>query len=286
MSDVDTIDDVELFYHSHPISLRQILGKLKQKGIAFGEPGTLLDPETLQEHDQDHFGGIQANDVLADLAGIGRGSKVLDLCCGLGGPARYPARHHGCCVTGLDLTDSRVEGARALTRMTGLDDRVGFVRGNALDLPFEAASFDVVIGQEAFCHIGDKRRLIFECARVLRRGGRLAFTDILATEATKPATHARLEREMTFHALGSRAGYEALMAEAGLQQDCFEDLGRVWEAILADRLAMYRGLKAQTIEAFGESHFRSWDAAYAFFVGCYSTGELTGGRFLARKLND
>ena len=280
MSDAAIIDDVEQFYLTHPISLRQILDKLKAEGISLED----LHEDLLQAHDQDHFGGVAANDVLADFAGLHAGTKVLDLCCGLGGPARYLAQNYGCCVTGLDLTESRVDGARALTRMTGLSERVGFVQGNALEMPFGEASFDVVIGQEAFCHIADKGRLIDECARVLRRGGRLAFTDILATGETTRATRERLEREMTFHALNTQGDYLQSMEGAGLVVDCFEDLSRTWEAILVDRLAMYRGLKAQTVAAFGEAHFRKWDEAYAHFVACYASGELGGGRFLARRL--
>ena len=45
------------------------------------------------------------------------------------------------------------------------------------------ASFDVVIGQEAWCHVPDKPRLIAECARVVKPGGVIAFTDILRTPA-------------------------------------------------------------------------------------------------------
>ncbi len=56
-----------------------------------------------------------------------------------------------------------------------------------------------------------------------------------------------------------------------------------WRVILIDRLAMYRSLKDQTIERFGSTHFTKWDNAYSFFVGLYETGELGGGRFLARR---
>ena len=54
--------------------------------------------------------------------------------------------------------------------------------------------------------------------------------------------------------------------------------------ILLERLAMYRSLKDQTVERFGNEHFEKWDKAYSFFVGLYSSGELGGGRFLAQKI--
>jgi hypothetical protein len=46
-------------------------------------------------------------------------------------------------------------------------------------------------------------------------------------------------------------------------------------------------VKDQTVERFGEGQFMKWDDAYSFFVSRYETGELGGGRFLARRhLND
>ena len=64
---------------------------------------------------------------------------VLDVCSGMGGPARYLAWKTGCDVTGLDITASRVEGATELTRLAGLAGSVRFVHGNALAMPFQDA---------------------------------------------------------------------------------------------------------------------------------------------------
>ncbi len=67
--------------------------------------------------------------------------------------------------------------------LVGLDHLVSFRHGNALAMPFGVAEFDVVIGQEAWCHVPDKARLIGECSRVLKPGGVIAFTDILRQPA-------------------------------------------------------------------------------------------------------
>ncbi len=183
MGDAAHAGSVVGFYDTHPISQTQILQKLERQGVDL----TTLTEDILQQHDQDHFGGLAANDALAAAAGLNDTTRVLDLCCGLGGPARYMAQHYGCRVTGVDLTQSRIDGARTLTDMTRQSDRVTFLCANALDLPLDDRSFDVVLSQEAFCHIPDKPRLIAECARVLVPGGPLAFTDILATRKTTDA---------------------------------------------------------------------------------------------------
>lgn len=272
-------DAVVAFYDTHPINERQILDKLARDGV---DPAALTQ-DILQKYDQDHYGGVEANDALAALAGINRECHVLDVCCGMGGPARYLAHRYGCRVTGIDLAESRIEGARRLTSMTGLDERVEFHNGNALEMPFADASFDVVISQEAFCHIPNKDRLIAQCARVLKPGGRMAFTDILTTDGTGQDSLGRLEREMAFRELGSTQTYRRAFERAGCPDWEVRDLGEEWRVILMERLAMYRSLKDQTIERFGAAHFAQWDDAYGFFVGLYETGDLGGGRFLVRR---
>src|SRR3546814_3455016 len=97
--------------------------------------------------------------------------SLLDIGCGLGGAARHFARACGCTVTGVDLTPEYVAVAEALTRMVGQADRVAFRAGSALDLPFEAASFDAATLLHVGMNIPDKDRLCAEAARVLKPGG-------------------------------------------------------------------------------------------------------------------
>src|SRR5262245_26515044 len=110
------------FYNRHPLNEGQILGSLAK----LGKQAYDLKPEDLFEFDQDHYGGVDAVDALAERAGIGAASNVLDLCCGLGGPARYLAWRYRCQVTGIDITRSRIESASRLTELVGLADRVRF----------------------------------------------------------------------------------------------------------------------------------------------------------------
>ena len=279
MSQAGQSSTVVAFYDAHPINEQQILAALGNKGISLEE----LTEDVLQDHDQDHFGGLEANEILATQAGIQRQHHVLDVCSGMGGPARYLAQRIGCRVTGLDLTESRYRSAIRLTRLVKLEHVVDFRLGNALDMPFEDATFDVVIGQEAWCHVPEKPRLIAECARVVKPGGTIAFTDILRRAPLPPAEWERLEREMTFPTLETLEGYRLLLAERGCTLTACDDLSDHWARILVQRLGMYRGLKADTVRKFGAEHFRRWDDTYAFFVGLFGEGKLGGGRFVARR---
>lgn len=272
-------DPVVAFYDSHPINEEQILNTLRSRGASLEG----LTEEVLKEHDQDHFGGIESNDILAASAGISPDHLVLDVCSGLGGPARYLAHRIGCRVVGLDFTESRHLAAQRLTRMVGLDHLVTFRHGDAQDMPFADETFDVVIGQEAWCHVPEKPRLIAECARVLKPGGAVAFTDILRRDRLTSAEMERLKREMTFPVLETLDGYAAVLENCGCRVEHREDLSGVWTEILKQRLTMYRGLESETVRRYGAEHYRKWDSAYAFFVGLFSEGKLGGGRFVARK---
>ena len=270
---------VNVFYNTHPISESQVLNKLEQTGA----DTSILTVELLQHHDQDHFGGLAATDALARHAKINESTHVLDLCCGLGGPARYLAYHHGCRVTGVDMNTDRLAGAVRLTERTKLEDRVLFHHANALQTGLADETFDVIVSQEAFCHIPDKKTLIAECVRLLKPGGCIVYTDILARNSMTNEIRSRLESEMAFSELSTLEQYCHLLEEKGCPVVEVEDLSDDWAQILIDRLAMYRSLKEQTVSSFGLAHFQKWDRTYSFFVGLYRSGELGGGRFVVRK---
>ena len=270
---------VTQYYDSHPINEEQILRTLASKNIALEG----LTQDVLKDYDQDHYGGVQANDILAQKAGVQSEHIVLDVCSGVGGPSRYLAYRYGCRVVGLDFTESRYRAAQYLTRLVGLDHLVSYRHGNALAMPFGDAEFDVAIGQEAWCHVPDKARLIEECARVLRPGGVIAFTDILRQPALADPEWQKLAREMTYADLGSFERYRTLLEQNGFAIESCDDLSDDWAEILKNRLAMYRNLKDETIRRFGAAHYEAWDRSYSFFVGLYQVDKLGGARFVARK---
>src|SRR3989304_2623024 len=123
-----------------------------------------------------HVGGVQETDILAGKAQIKKHSRVLDVCSALGGPARHLAQKFGCQVTGLDATKTMFNEAVTRTEAMNLSGQVDFKLGDALEMPFANESFDVVWGQDAWCYVTDKKRLVKECHRVLKPHGTIAFT--------------------------------------------------------------------------------------------------------------
>jgi len=176
-----------------------------------------------------HLGLQYATEALADkLAGLGVDSswRLLDLCCGWGGPTRYVAERFGCRITGIDITQRSIDLAREGAKGTDVEPLIEFRQGDALDLPLGAGEVDLVWSQDAFCHIPDRRRLLSECSRVLRAGGYLAFTDWLRGEFITPEELRAYCAAWSFPTLETLDSYRPLLAEAGFEVVSCEEVGR------------------------------------------------------------
>ncbi|MGI9414858.1 MAG: class I SAM-dependent methyltransferase [Hyphomicrobiales bacterium] len=270
---------VEL-YDRHPISAEQILGKLKSlRGHLDG-----LTPPDLYDHDQDHYGGLDANAALARAAGLKPGMRVADFCAGLGGPARYLAHECGVRVTGIELNAGRAAGARELVRLVGLEDRVDIIEGNVLAVPLADNVFDAVVSQEALLHVPDKAGALAEARRVLKPGGRLAFTDWIVHAPLDQSDAELLWQGLAAQTLQSIPGYQALIAQSGLVPDCTQDLTEVWAVILERRFEMYKALRRKTSGAGLPEGEDAFYRAYVRLVDLVKSGALGGGRFAAHKV--
>ena len=153
---------------------------------AAGKDPDHLTPDDLAPVDEFHGGQRPATVRLAELVGFTGSERVLDVGAGLGGPSRYLAWHYGCRVSGVDLTAEFVRIAEMLTRLTRLAEKADFRQGNALELPFEDMSFDVVWSQNAAMNIADRERLYREMHRVLKPGGKLALQEVAAGPGGSP----------------------------------------------------------------------------------------------------
>lgn len=147
-----------------------------------------LSIDDLAGLDEFHLGWREQTARLAADAGFSAGMNVLDVGCGIGGPARYFAERYQCRVTGLDLTPEFVAAAKMLTQRCGLADKATFETASALAMPFAAESFDAACLIHVGMNIADKTGLFSEVRRVLRRGGRFAVYDVMMMDET-PLTY-------------------------------------------------------------------------------------------------
>lgn len=145
---------------------------MKRKGLykpTIEEAIELSGIETL------HPGGFELTKRTAEVVHLGPGTRMLDVSSGRGTQALFYAREYGAEVTGIDIAPEMVEAATSLAREAGLEDRVAFQLGDSQRLPFEDASFDVVVNE---CAVGipeDSQAVLREMVRVVKPGGRIAI---------------------------------------------------------------------------------------------------------------
>ena len=103
-----------------------------------------------------------------------RGSRVLDVGCGIGGSSRILANYYGFNVTGITISPAQVKRAKELTPY---ECKCNFKVMDALDLKFEEGIFDGVWSVEAGAHMNNKTKFADQMLRTLRPGGYLALAD-------------------------------------------------------------------------------------------------------------
>ena len=189
-----------------------------------------------------HIGGRGSTIELAKMAQLRPGDKVLDIGSGLGGPARTLVEEFGIFVEGIDLTHEFCVVANELTRMTGLAGQAKFSQGDALNLPSDTNSYDVVWTQQSCMNIEDKNRMLSEVHRVLKPGGTYVFHEVLAgTEASAiqfPVPWARADN-MSF--LWTQEAIRNSILKIGL-------IEQVWKKATCKYIEEYRALASKTGE--------------------------------------
>ncbi len=231
-----------------------------------------------------HVGGTAETDILAHKAGINAQSHVLDVCSALGGPARYLAQKYGCTISGLDATQRMHAEAIRRTAEAGLSDQIQYKLGNALDMPFRSEQFDVVWGQDAWCYITDKKRLIEECARVAKPGGLIAFTDWLETGPMSAEERRALLTFMVFPYMETLDGYAALAQSAGLTIVEKEDLSPDY----AEHIQMYLDMvqnqfKAAIVDNYGQEMYAAVESGISLWRDASAAEKVGRGRLIVRK---
>ncbi len=128
---------------------------------------------------------------LADQGGFTAADELLDVGCGIGGPAAAIAGYTGARVTGVNICGPQVKVAQELHRDSDVAKQLTFVEADAMALPYQAGAFDGVFSIEALAYAPDKQRAYAEIARVLVPGGGFVGVDWFCADDISDADYAR-----------------------------------------------------------------------------------------------
>jgi 27-O-demethylrifamycin SV methyltransferase len=163
-------------------------------------------------------------EALASFARIDSRTVVLDVGCGIGGPAFRLSQRNRCTISAISESARGIELARDACRLKGLSDRVTFHQRDALDNGFPDGSFDVVWVMESSHLMRDKERLLSESHRVLRAGGKLLLCDLILKREASVAEVYRLRNDLK---VLQRSFGEASMETLDFYESALDDLGFV-----------------------------------------------------------
>ena len=157
------------------------------------------------------------------------------------------------------------------------------VEGDVAAVPLADGSMDAVISQEALIHVPDLPAVMGQAFRVLRPGGRFAFTTWVAPRPLSPADAGLMWEGMAVQRLYTREGHDELLRAAGFAVEPADDLTADWGPILEQRLAMYRNLRQEAQRAGTPAGHDAFYLSYVRLVELVQAGGLGGGRFCAVK---
>jgi len=242
--------------------------------------------ELLMGH-QIHVGGLRSSIDLAERAGIGAGMRGVDLCCCNGAGMRFLVRlRNVASMTGVDATPAVVERGRARCRAEGLDDRITLLLADACETGLPGGRADFVWGEDAWCYVEDKARLVAEAARLVRPGGVVAFTDwVEGPGGLSPAEAERLLRFMKFPNVQSISDYRGLLAANGCEVLVAKDTGRFapYVDLYLNMLGMQLTYDALKIIGFDQHLMSAMAGEMAFMQQLAHAGKIAQGLFVARK---
>lgn len=237
--------------------------------------------------EQIHIGGFSSSMDLAEKAEIGGGGHGVDLCCCTGAGMRFLVKFRGVDrMQGVDATEKVIRQGLERCRKAGMGQRVEFIQAPATETGLEGGSADFAWGEDAWCYVEDKPALIAEAARIVRAGGKIAFTDWIEGPAGLTDEEARRLMEfMKFPSLQDLGGYRDLLTAHGCRILAAENTGR-----FAPCVDLYLGMLEQQLTydalriiGFDMALMQSLAGELAFMREMAHAGKIAQGLFVAQK---
>lgn len=182
--------------------------------------------------EQIHVGGMTSSMDLAQKAGIKPGTNGVDFCCCNGAGMRFLTRFCNVeLMTGVDATETVINQGIQLCKDEGVLEKMSFIQADVCDSGLDSESFDFVWGEDAWCYVEDKEKLIAESVRVVKPNGIIAFTDWLEGDNLSDEEAERLMRFMKFPVIYNLNDYQNSLEKNGASVKLSENTGRYAESM-------------------------------------------------------
>jgi phosphoethanolamine N-methyltransferase len=213
------------------------------------------------------------------------GKRILDIGCGIGGPAMDMVRLHGAEVVGIDLESPLIERAAAAARRSGLHGQCTFEHVAPGPLQFPDSSFDIVISSGAVTQTEDKTSMFEECYRVLNPGGTFSCYEWMRTEREySDDMHYWFKMEGLTYALEMLEHYGERLRAAGFEDVELTDASAWYRAEARREYELIKGGLYQTlIENLGQSEADCFVEDWRALVVVCESGELRQAYCRGRK---
>ncbi|MBT3193318.1 MAG: methyltransferase domain-containing protein [Verrucomicrobia bacterium] len=237
--------------------------------------------------EQIHIGGFRSSMALAEKAEIAAGTHGVDLCCCNGAGMRFLVRFRNVAsVHGIDATKTVVDQGRQRCTDEGLSEQIAFTLADVTDNTLPDGVADFVWGEDAWCYVVDKDKLIAEAARLVKPGGTIAFTDwIEGPTGLSDAEAARFLAFMKFPNVQDLAGYKKLLEANGCDVLIAEDTEQFAPHVdlYLDMLNKQLTYDALKIIGFDLDMLGAMGGEMVFMQELAKAGKIAQGRFVARK---
>ena len=165
-------------------------------------------------------GGRKATEWLIASGDFNKDKKILEVACNMCTTAIGLAQKFDCKIEGVDLDEAALEKARANIAMHGLQDKIHVQRANAMVLPFEDESFDIVINEAmlTMLPVQAKMKAVAEYFRVLKPGGFLLTHDVMLTTEDSEAVLQQLREAINITVTPlTKQGWKNVFLDSGFR---------------------------------------------------------------------
>jgi ubiquinone/menaquinone biosynthesis C-methylase UbiE len=237
--------------------------------------------------EQIHIGGFVSSMDLAEKAEIKKGTKGVDFCSCNGAGMRFLVRFRDVdSMLGVDATQTVIDQCKQRCQTDDLSDRISCITADVCNSGLPSEQFDFVWGEDAWCYVEDKAKLIQEAARITKPGGTVAFTDWV--EGPAELTEAEANRFLTFMKFPNVqdiAGYKRLLLENGFEIIHAEDTGRFapYVDLYLDMVGKQLTYDVLKIIGFDKQLMETIAGEMTFMQQLAHAGKITQGLFVATK---